>query len=132
MVKLVHEPRPPGKSTEYRFVRNDDSGRRFKVKHELRAAPDGSPALALTISTVDADNKSLPNGIGVPDVSSVSHTLTKVELQDPNFDPEPRVALMLEEAIATKERELNATALLQRLSAKWVTDVPFALDKRPA
>lgn len=131
MAKLVHEKRPEGKSTSYRFVRNATSGRRFKATHELRTAPDGSPAIAILISAVDDSNRALPNGLGDPDISSITHTLTKVELQDPTFDVEARVAAMMETAVEAKENELNALSTVQRLSATWTGDAPLALDKRP-
>lgn len=129
-MRLKNIPRPEGQRADYRFIRDDDSGRTFKAMHEARVADDGSPSLTITISPTGEDGKALLNLKGEPDVTPHNHTFTRVELEDPGFDRDARVASLLAQAAEVKVRELAARAEVLALGEAWTGNKPLALGKR--
>lgn len=129
MAKLKNEKRPTGQSADYRFVRNDESGRAFKAKHALATDAKGKPALIITISPVGEDGHALPNEGGLPDVSSHSHTFTDVELSAKDFDLEARVASILAVAVDAKEQELKSRESIQAFGEKWRGEAALRIEK---
>jgi hypothetical protein len=129
MVKLKNEPRPAGQSQDYRFVKNEESGRAFKAKHELRTSSGGRPAIAVSISPVDAEGHALPNPAGDPDIRWHVHEFTAVELEDPNFDVEARIASILSSSVEAKENDLAAQDKIAGLSDKWRGKAALKLDQ---
>jgi hypothetical protein len=129
MVKLKNEPRPAGQSQDYRFVKNEDTGRAFKAKHELRTSGGGRPAIAVSISPVDADGHALPNPAGDPDIRWHVHEFTAVELEDPAFDVEARIASILSSSVEAKENDLAAQSKIASLSDKWRGKAALKLER---
>lgn len=127
MAKLKNLPRPAGQSEEYLFVHNETTGRSFKAKHELRTSPGGRPAIAVSISPVDAEGHALLNDAGAPDVKWHFHEFTEAELEDPAFDVEARVVTILAGSIDAKENDLAARDAIKKLSAKWTGSTALQL-----
>jgi hypothetical protein len=128
MPKIVNIPRPASQSSEYRFLKNTDTNNNFKVKHELRTNPRAEPMLAVSVSQVDTDGKAIVDANGEPLIYWHTHAFTPVELTDLDFNAETRLAIILDTAIAEKERELTARKNLDALSAKWNTATPLKLS----
>lgn len=126
MPKLKKTARPAGQSAEYLFVENQDSGRRFKVKQELRTTAAGQLNLSVTLSPVDADGKALLDPAGSPDVTPHSHTFTQVELSDPAFDAEARVAEIIDGLVSSKEAEIKGRDAVAGVVSKWASGIDLS------
>lgn len=119
MTKLKLIDRPEGKSEDYLFFLNEETGTIFKAKQTMATNSADQPMLIVTISPVDADNKALRNGADRPDIFRHEHVLTQAELTDPDFDPEVTMAGVLTFAIANKEAELAARQKAADFTAGW-------------
>ena len=130
MAKLKHEQRPSGQRDDYRFFRNEDTGKAFKALHEPRLAADGTPAVWLSVAPVDPDGHAELNLAGEPDTLAIVHTFTSAELADPQFSAEGRVATVLANLVETKERELKGRAQIKALSDLWKSAKPLPIAKQ--
>jgi hypothetical protein len=130
MADLKHEARPASQAEHYRFFKNAESGRVFKAKHEIGTAADGRPVITVTVSPVDGAGKALANPAGAPDVGSHGHHFTAVELADPDFDMDARVATILHSAVQAKEDELLLRDRLAGLSTAWGGNKALPLAKK--
>ncbi len=130
-INLENAPRPDGQRDYYRFFRNAETGQAYKAKHEPRTAFDGSPALCISVSPVDAEGKALRDPRGEPDVYYLTHTFTAVELADPDFNLEERVSAILHTAIGAKEEQLGVRTALVDLGSIWSSSKPIPLPPPP-
>jgi hypothetical protein len=121
MAKLKHEKLPPGQRDDYMFVVNEETGTRFKVLHELRAATNGDPVIALSLSPVDSKGKAVRKTNDEPDIKWHTRTLTEVELSDPAFDAEAVIAGLLVQMVDEKDTELSNRARAVAISSNWGT-----------
>lgn len=121
MPELKTIQRPTGQREEYLFIQNVGTSRRFKVRKELRPNIVGQLSLSVTLSPVDAKGKALLDPAGNPDVTPHSHTFTAVELSDPNFDAEARVAEVIDSLVTEKEAELIGREAVKAVAEGWGT-----------
>lgn len=119
MPQLKTTKRPAGQSDAYLFVEDTGSGARFKAARASSLAADGSPAITVSLSPVDAQGKALLDAAGAPDVSTLTHTFTDEELRDPAFDAEARVSEMLAQLAADKQAVRSAREKVLALEGKW-------------
>ncbi|MBA2720570.1 MAG: hypothetical protein H0U52_15215 [Chloroflexi bacterium] len=121
MAQLENEARPEGQREEYRFIRNAESGRTFKVLPHFEEAPGCPPTLKLSLSEVDDSGKAIVAEEGIePELFWHSHTFNDIELEDPDFDIESRIAAMLYAAVENHETKLKGREeVAGMIEGKW-------------
>ncbi len=119
MTKLVNSIRPSGQRDDYRFVKDNDTGRIFKALVHFEETEGYDPVVKVSIAEVDEDAHAIKRPDGTPVLVWHSHTFTPVELEDPDFDAEHRVSAMLYTAIAADEARRLARTKIGGLADKW-------------
>jgi hypothetical protein len=136
MPKLTKIKRPDGQAEHYRFFKNMDSSRHWKVKMDFReaAAPavaseqELAPAnFALCVSASPVEDlttgKAMRDGKGRAIVTdSWTHTFTEVEMKNPDFDPEARMMDIITKRVEAGEALLNADNKIKSLMDAWKKD----------
>jgi hypothetical protein len=130
-VKLKKLPRPAGQADHYQFFENQTSGRKFKVKVEMRDGQDptthvGGPmapvafAVAVSASPIDEEGKALRDRGGRPIVTEYwTHLFTPHEMSLPDFDPEKKVMELVESRIKQGEHRMDGERKLLDFVSKW-------------
>lgn len=111
MPKIKDQKRPAGAAKGFRFFKNEETGNSFKAKHETRINERGDPVLAVAIHPADAPDDAEPFWH--------THTFTKEELIDPAFDPEARLASIIDTAVEQKETHTKNINKLKSMTEKW-------------
>ncbi len=119
MAILKTMPRPADQREDYLFIEDEDTGLKFKALHEGKISAQGQPAVTISVAPVDESGKALLNPAGAPDIVTLTHTFTEVELADPAFDIDARVATMLSGLVERKNHELAGRAKVVSLGSKW-------------
>lgn len=137
-MKLKALRRPAGKSADYRFFVNEDTGHRFKAKvleagagvillpDEVRTAP-AQPAVTITVSPIGEDNSALRWRDAPVLAPPASHTFTEAQMSDPAFDPDATILGLIEERIAAAEALVAAQKKIDAFHGRWRDDV----DRQP-
>ena len=129
-MKLEPMDKPEGYEGAYRFFRNVDTGRAWKVKLDLRPfrpamveAPvdlaPGEYAVTVTVSPPDDAGKTILEDGKPLVIDSLTHTFTAVEMGAPDFDPDARVMSIVEDRVALGEARLAAADRLQSMASGW-------------
>lgn len=136
-MKLTKVKRPAGQAEHYRFFRNDDTRRHWKIRMDYReaAAPAGTDAsealapsnfaLAISASPVEdmTTGKAVRDAQDRPIVTDVwTHTFTEHEMKLPDFDPEARMMALIEKRIEAGEARLGAENKIASLLDAWKKD----------
>jgi hypothetical protein len=110
-------PHPEGQREDYLFV--TDGEQTFKALMEQCMADGNQPALIISLAPVDAEGKALKLENGEADVIRHSHTFTDVELGDPDFDRDARIAEILSVLAQRKRREMAAREQIAAMGDAW-------------
>jgi hypothetical protein len=123
--------RPKGQDKRYRFFRNPETGREWKVSLEIREAGGAlvesdvplAPsrfAVTLAASPVDDEGRALRDDEGRPIVTdSWTHTFYESETSADDFDPAQRVAEIAEQRVLAGEAKLAGERKLEALAKRW-------------
>lgn len=118
MVKIVNAARPKGQREEYRFFKETESGQEFKSLAETGVAGN-DPVLKVSVSQVDADGNAMVDADGIAIVAWHSHTFTPVELENPAFNAEERLAAILTTSIGAYQVAKKSREKVDALKAAW-------------
>lgn len=133
MTRLTHLERPANQRADYRFVKDEDSGRRFKVLAHFVDEAGREPELKLSIAEAGEDGHALVGeGQEEPELAWHGHVFRAVELEDPAFDVEARVSAMLHTAVEAREKRIGAkTEIVGLIERKWKGRAAMALVPPP-
>lgn len=124
-------PRFEGKSADYQFFRNVETGATFKVKVAATSAAIGALGantqfgVCFTTSQVDTSGKAMRED-GLPVIDSWTHTFTDVETSAEGFSLEARLKVILLERLAALEARHTARSSLTQMQVAWA-DQPIIL-----
>jgi len=111
--------KPAGQKAEYRFLKNDVSGRNFKAKHEIKENILKQPMIAVTVALADATGKAIVNAEGEIELFTHTHVFTQAELTDPKFNATSVLDKILSNTIENKERDLDARKQIDTMLQSW-------------
>lgn len=117
-------PRPEGKSEEYQFFINHDTGNRFKAKIETQAT-DGlkngtSTQFTVTITTsqVDDENKALQD-FETPVIDNATRVFTEADRNDPDFNALTSIKEFIVSRIVELEKRNETRGSISDIEALW-------------
>lgn len=131
MPNLTLLPRPDGQANYYRFYKNEDTGRHWKVKLESETLtphdPNASPEVAgsglrvrLAASPVDAEGHALRDGNNLAIVTAwCSHQFDEWNFNQPDFNFQAAVDGLIDKRIEAGEGLLSAKDELDSLTINW-------------